>query len=160
MIAFWVDGVPISQGSKRPGRNVHTGKAMIREDPLTLKRWRALIHAKASLAADGQKRILAGTGRKRRHVVYDSPVIVWAEFVFPLVKGHGRWNGVKGTRPDLDKLNRAVGDSLESAGIVSEDSRIVGWPCAPAKVYGEFPGVRILVETWEEFRERGLERGF
>jgi Holliday junction resolvase RusA-like endonuclease len=56
---------------------------------------------------------------------------------------------VPATKPDLDKLQRAVGDALcpsTGPGVLREDSRIVKW-LSPEKVYAgtRGPGVEITV---------------
>jgi Holliday junction resolvase RusA-like endonuclease len=78
-------------------------------------------------------------------VCFDEPIAVYATFWFP----HKSKNtlDIKDTVPDLDKLYRAVGDSLSQAHIISDDQRIVGWPAYPAKYYAEEPGMRCAVVT-------------
>ena len=49
--------------------------------------------------------------------------------------------------PDLDKLIRAVGDSLTDSGIVIDDSRIVRISARKLYAEGIEPGATILVKT-------------
>ena len=49
--------------------------------------------------------------------------------------------------PDLDKLIRAVGDSLTDSGIVIDDSRIVRISARKLYAEGIEPGATILVRT-------------
>ena len=49
--------------------------------------------------------------------------------------------------PDLDKLIRAVGDSLTDSGIVVDDSRIVRISARKLYAKGIEPGATILVRT-------------
>lgn len=49
--------------------------------------------------------------------------------------------------PDLDKLIRAVGDSLTDSGIVTDDSRIVRISARKLYAQGIEPGASITVRT-------------
>jgi Holliday junction resolvase RusA-like endonuclease len=51
--------------------------------------------------------------------------------------------------PDLDKLIRAVGDSLTDSGIVVDDSRIVRISARKLYAEGIEPGATILVRTFD-----------
>lgn len=143
-IEFKVDGVPVPQGSKKAGMLKHGRrmKAVLHPDPPKLKLWRAAISAAARRAKP--------TGM----TPLDEPVTVTAQFVFQTPKRLSaaqrvERNGhlVKWTTPDLDKLQRGVGDALTDAGVLKDDSRIIAWPADPAKVYGPSPGVIVVVET-------------
>jgi crossover junction endodeoxyribonuclease RusA len=130
-IAFTVIGLPVPQGSKKvvPTR---AGPRAIESNEKKIRPWRATLSAAAAEAMGGRT-LLTG------------PVQLKVEFVFPRPKGHfgtGRNAGsVKhsaptyvSTKPDLDKLVRAIGDAL-SGVVVRDDSQIAHvnvW-----KVYGE-----------------------
>ena len=45
--------------------------------------------------------------------------------------------------PDLDKLIRSTGDALKTAGVYTDDSRVVG--ITAVKVYADTPGADIIV---------------
>jgi crossover junction endodeoxyribonuclease RusA len=47
--------------------------------------------------------------------------------------------------PDLDKLIRAVGDSLTTAGIISDDSRIIA--IHAQKLYADARGVGAVIRV-------------
>jgi Holliday junction resolvase RusA-like endonuclease len=49
--------------------------------------------------------------------------------------------------PDLDKLIRAVGDSLTDSGVVIDDSRIVRISARKLYAEGIAPGATIQVKT-------------
>jgi len=49
--------------------------------------------------------------------------------------------------PDLDKLIRAVGDSLTDSGVVTDDSRIVRISARKVYAQGIEPGATIEVKT-------------
>lgn len=131
MISFTVHGVPVPQGSKKvvPTRG---GPRAIESNEKRIRPWRATLAAAAAEAMQGQS-LLPG------------PVQLKVEFVFPRPKGHfgtGRnADSLKAsaptyvqTKPDLDKLVRAIGDAL-SGIVLRDDSQIAHvnvW-----KVYGE-----------------------
>lgn len=111
-ITFTVPGTPISQGSMKSvgkGRMIHKPELIA---------WRkkvaqvALIHARQ-----------AGW-----ELPLDRPVLVKAHFY--LTKPQRPRFHDAATRPDLDKLIRAIGDALSpnnGAKLLAEDSRIIGW---------------------------------
>jgi crossover junction endodeoxyribonuclease RusA len=118
-LAFVVPGVPAPQGSKNP----YGGEANPRTRP-----WRAAVSAAAAEEMHG-KELLWG------------PLYAHVVFVMPRPKSHYRANGElrpdapiyhAGT-PDLDKLQRAIGDSLSGIAI-HDDKQIAEWQCE--KVYG------------------------
>jgi len=49
--------------------------------------------------------------------------------------------------PDLDKLIRAVGDSLTDSGVVTDDSRIVRISARKVYAQGIEPGASIVVKA-------------
>lgn len=130
VIEFVVPGVPQQQGSK----NRWGG-----EDNPRVKGWRAQV-------ADAAYAVMLG-GPLR------GPVEVEVEFVFPRPKNHygsGRnalvikpsaphWHS--GT-PDLDKLQRAIGDALTGV-ILLDDRQIASW--VVTKRYGTVARAEIAV---------------
>lgn len=118
----FIHGLPISQGSMK-----HVGRGhLVHSRPLL--EWRNRIAAESVEAAR-----VAGFPLN-----WDGPAIVVAGFVLPRPK-RPRF-AVPATKPDLDKLERAVGDalSLGRGAVLSEDSRIIEW--SAAKVYAR-PGL-------------------
>lgn len=122
MIELTIIGVPAPQGSKSPFGG---------ESNPNTKPWRATVAADVAAVWDGRPLI-------------DEPVEVDALFVFPRPKAHYRTGKNAGilrddapawvmTKPDSDKLARAIGDSLTGV-ILRDDSRIVHWTLR--KVYG------------------------
>lgn len=146
MLAFRVDGRPVPQGSK-----TRTPGGGFREAAKGHHSWRQALYAVALEARQQHEdRLdLFDAGVQGRYI----PIVVWARFTFQHIQGSTEGDP-KATKPDLDKLQRAVGDALESARVFTNDSRIVGWPCCPAKVYGERVGVEIRVYTLEEWEGR------
>lgn len=128
-------GVPAPQGSKR-----HVGNGRLVESCKALKPWREAI------IADGKQQGVPSP--------IDRPVGVALVFCFPRPKSHFTTNGqikanapkYKTSRPDLDKVTRAVLDSLTYAGVLKDDSFV--YSLTVYKRYcgqSEEPGVHITV---------------
>ena len=130
---LFVRGVPAPQGSMK----IQRGRVV--PDNAKTKPWREMLGMEMR-AAWGAKPPL------------DEAVRVTAIFMFPRNAGHVHKDGTvkvsapthKATKPDLDKLQRAVGDALSDAGIVRDDGRIVAWHAS--KIYSDVPGVSIMVQ--------------
>ncbi len=149
-IQFTVKGQAIPQGSPKLGRHRDKHgvlKPCILLDSEKLRAWRQLVSVMAKRAIpDGAHWVLHNGSMS----VFDEAVVVVARF-FLRPPGRANFGDICSVKPDLDKLQRAIGDALEDAGIVSNDSRIVGWPACPAKIYGD-PRTEISVMTlkaWE-----------
>lgn len=137
-IAFVVPGVPAPQGSKT------RTKWGVREDNPNTKPWRTAVAGHAIDAMQGREPL---TG----------PLMLTVEFYFPRPKAHYR-TGARAselkatapafhtTKPDSDKLLRAIGDSL--TGIVCRDDSLFAIVKA-TKLYGA-PRCHVLVEQIEE----------
>ncbi|MDU0348310.1 RusA family crossover junction endodeoxyribonuclease [Actinomyces sp. MRS3W] len=149
-VAFAVDGMPETEGSTRAFPTQTGGVRVTHTKQAALEEWRARVRA-ASLAAAVQARWPLG---------YDGPVEVRATFYLPR-PARPRFP-VPATKPDLDKLERAVGDALAEVrrggyvaqrGLLREDSRIVRWHSAKEYVDGEVvksPGAAIAVLPVDE----------
>lgn len=131
VVRFSVAGVPAPQGSKTP----FGSEANPRTRP-----WRAAVSAEAA-AAMGERELFVG------------PVRVGASFRFTRPKSHFRTGKnahllrddaprFQTTHPDLDKLQRAVGDSLTGV-VIRDDKQIAQW--AVVKLYADRAGVDITV---------------
>lgn len=131
VIEFWVAGIPKPQGSKRAF--VVKGRPVLTESAGgALKDWRAVVAHEAALAVS---------------VPIDGPVSVVVTFHMPrpksLPKSRPSWPA---KRPDIDKLVRAVLDSMSSI-VYGDDAQIV--TLTARKVYvlpNGIPGVRVRVE--------------
>jgi len=132
-----IPGTPHQQGSKTRGANGTMYEANRR-----LKPWRA--HAITQLRA-------AWAGEPITHGVH-----VTARFIFARPKSHYRTGRnahllranapiFKTSAPDLDKLQRALGDALTQAGVLRDDALIASW--APVKLYGPTPLTALTVTT-------------
>ena len=137
-IRVWVPGVPIPEGSVRAipvGRHAR----VIHDRGAELDRWRQSIGLNVRRAA-----VSAGWD-----LPLDEPVMVDVEFHLPRPK-RPRWEDAA-TKPDLDKLQRAVGDGLcprGGGGVLREDSRIVRWG-ATKRYAPEEPGAWLVITRQE-----------
>jgi Holliday junction resolvase RusA-like endonuclease len=151
MISFTVPGVPAPQGSK-----TRTRWGGIREDNPATRPWREAVTWEAVAAMtsgepDSQSRVLGV------RPPLDGPLELNVTFVFPRPKSHygtGRNAGTLkktapiwcATKPDVDKLVRAVADSM--TGIVyRDDSQLV--QVTAVKTYGQ-PRAIVVVTTKED----------
>lgn len=142
-IAFTVLGDPQPQGSKTIVQR-HGKRPVMREDNPLTEPWRATV-AKAAQAVMAGEQLRTG------------PLRVTATFVFRRPAGH--WGTGRNasrlkrsaplyvqTRPDVDKLLRAIGDAI--TGIVCrDDAQLV--IVRAEKHYGEPSCVHVLVEELE-----------
>jgi crossover junction endodeoxyribonuclease RusA len=141
-IAFQVDGLPAAQGSKTVART-SAGRAFVRETNRALAPWRLAIALAAREAMNGSEPLVG-------------PLLLVATFRFPRPKTHYRTGRNAGelkptapelcaTRPDLDKLLRALGDAI--SGIVCQDDAQI-CEVDVAKVYGQ-PGLHAAISELE-----------
>jgi crossover junction endodeoxyribonuclease RusA len=133
-------GIPAPQGSKR-----HVGMGRMIESCKALKPWREQI------VADAQALGLPQT--------IENAVSVSLVFCFPRPKSHFTSKGVlrstapshKTTKPDVDKLCRAVLDALTIAGIIKDDSLVTTLSGQKRYCVGtEPPGVLITIMDMQE----------
>jgi len=105
--SFFVEGIPVTQGSKCLGRT-KTGRNYMRDvNGTRLRDWRNTI-AKTAIA----RKIECLTG----------PVELWCHFYLPRGKTVKREHPT--VKPDLDKLMRAVGDALTNIAW-ADDAQII-----------------------------------
>lgn len=126
MLELFIAGVPRPQGSKNAYRR-GTRVVMVEANKY-LPEWRQAVYE--ALRASGKQ--------------FDGAVTVMATFYIPRPKTNKRLYAT--TKPDVDKLVRAIGDCLTKAGTIVDDSYIVTWNAAKAYADGVEPGVRIIVE--------------
>lgn len=115
MTTFFVYGEPRPQGSKTP-LPTKGGKVVMVEGGNDLARernrnWRQDVAHAARLAHGNQPPM-------------DGPLRVTLRFVFPRPKSAKRDARWKDTRPDIDKLERAVLDALKVGGVIVDDARV------------------------------------
>jgi Holliday junction resolvase RusA-like endonuclease len=136
-LELWVPGRPTPQGSKVSFYSPKARKIITKEDSDYLAMWRA------DIRAGGMKT----WGRK---APLDGPLLLIIEFVRRRpVTAPKRKPVFADTAPDLDKLTRAVGDGLESAGVVINDARFVTEVTHKRVAdLGEAPGAHIRIARW------------
>lgn len=124
MDTFVVYGVPVPQGSMR-----HVGNGRIVSKNPKLKEWRAAV-AKVIREQVGEPN-------------HPDPVIVTVVFNMPKPKSVTRQDPT--VPPDLDKLQRAIGDAMSlDVAYLKDDAQIVEWHAK--KVYSIRPCVVIQVK--------------
>lgn len=147
-VGFWAAGVPVPQGSKKIGLNRATGRPLLIDDNDALAGWRGVLDSEGRRAVKGKPKL-------------DGACAVDLAFYLPRPKGHYKADGVtlRATapavwcvvKPDLDKLERAVLDSLTTAGVWADDARAV--VLRSSKRYAGLPheaGVSVLVTPLRE----------
>lgn len=123
-----VEGDPASQGS----HSVINGR-IVQVNSTKHKRWRnAVVFAALDLIGESWTPI-------------NDPVELTVVFFLPRPKTATR--ELPSVTPDLDKLIRAVGDSLTDAGILADDSRIVAIQAQKLYADDRRPGALIRVKT-------------
>ena len=129
-VSLSVTGNPASQGSHA----IMNGR-IVQVNSSKHKAWRKAIvqEAIATLPDDWQP--------------IDEPCELIVNFYMPKPASVKR--SLPTVSPDLDKLIRAVGDSLTDSGIVIDDSRIVRISARKLYAEGIEPGATILVRTFD-----------
>jgi len=108
-LAFTVPGVPVPQGSKKAF--IKGKRAVIVDDnALILKPWRAKVR-------DAAETVLAGRPG------FPDAVYVLLDFHMPRPPSVKRAR--PSVRPDVDKLTRAILDSLTDSGVLKDDGQVV-----------------------------------
>lgn len=143
IVQCFVRGKPSGAGSKTAIR-LKTGVTIVKDSCPTTKSWQVLVKFALANAMQGNPMV-------------NCPVKVSLDFVLPRPKNHyGRKGGVaylkqdapvRATsrgRDDLDKFIRAVLDAMTNV-VFFDDGQV--WFIASSKVYGETPGVAIMVES-------------
>src|SRR3954469_11888116 len=139
VLDFFVDGSPITQGSKRGFvvNDKRTGKprAVVTEErTVALGDWRRSLSSSAALAMD-----------RADFTGYVALPLV--ELDFGLTKPATVKRRYPTVKPDVDKLARAVLDALTAAGVYKDDAAVVD--LLARKRYSARPGVRVRVYELE-----------
>lgn len=127
--SFFVLGTPRPQGSKRPIRMANGRVGMI-ESCKELSSWRQDVAAVAA--------------KHRPALPTQWPVSVQLDFYLPRPKSVRRQHPT--TKPDIDKLIRAVLDALTTAKVWEDDSQVIA--CTSVKRYADgdtLSGVAVTV---------------
>lgn len=111
-VAFYAHGMPKPQGSKRAFVGAGGRAVMTESNTAGHRDWRATV-ASAALDAMGTQALLAG------------PLLVRLVFALPRPKSHPKTKRTwPVARPDIDKLTRAVLDSMTHV-VFRDDSQVV-----------------------------------
>lgn len=129
---FSVDGLPAPKGSKSYKGRRRNGSAILVESAAeALGPW-----------AERVERAARASG-----TTFHGPVEVSVVFRFPR-PARPKYE-VPAVKPDGDKLDRAVWDSLKAGGMIEDDARVVRW--RGEKRYalpGEAPGAHVTVREY------------
>jgi Holliday junction resolvase RusA-like endonuclease len=147
MIKFEVLGIPVPQGSKEGFYNPKLKRVMMVESNKKTQPWRDSVAAAAAQAYPVE-----------HFPVIRSAVDVTLFFFFPFraqdlkKDGTPRARGMvpKISKPDLDKLIRAVLDSITAAGVWIDDSIVTD--LTAKKRYSRQPGVKAVIQEIEELQ--------
>lgn len=146
-VEFDVTGIPIPQGSKTGIWHDRAQKVVVIEG-----RNKDARDAHALWRADVQSEALHHRFALRGHE--RAPLKVTLQFRLPRIKSRPAGEVWSSTKPDLDKLARAVHDGLEEGLVIANDSRIA--VSATSKRFvrnGEKPGVHVVIETLDHDHE-------
>jgi Holliday junction resolvase len=133
-LSFWVQGRPAAQGSKR-----HVGNGRMVEASRFVAPWRAAVTA-AAIEVSELEGWQKQSGPMSAHMVF--------HIARPAsVKESDRPLPIK--PPDLDKLVRAVCDSLTDADVWEDDAQLVSLTCEKQYVKVGEDGVSIHVKSFE-----------
>jgi crossover junction endodeoxyribonuclease RusA len=116
-----VFGIPAPQGSKRVFIHPATKRPVLTEASSKTRPWR--------------QKIVDACGTVPNHGPLEGPVAVYLVFTMPRPKSAPKSVTRPATRPDCDKLQRAVFDSLTDAGVWKDDAQV----CEVARVAKVFP---------------------
>lgn len=126
-VALFVPGLPRPQGSKRIGRDRRGRPIILNDNDASLKVWRRAVATAASAAWPLP------------------PEAVSVDVTFYLPRGKTVKRAVPTTKPDLDKLARALLDGLVQGGLLTDDSLVVDLAVRKRYADGTPPGARVLV---------------
>ena len=134
-LIFFIEGTPIPQGSKTAIR--HGTRARLIEANKRLKPWRNTLQTALANQAAGRR--------------IEGPFTIHLSFLFtpPQRPRYRNANGagIHAVKPDVDKLTRAVLDSLTAADIIDDDARCLTLTATKnytTKLHPS-PGVRIII---------------
>lgn len=150
-VRFHVTGTPVPQGSKRVLVNPVTKRAVVVDaNRYGLSEWRRDVTTEAihAMADFGVTRFEGGVVVNLAFE-FARPMNHWlpanTRRTAPLISPRAPTQHVQ--TPDLDKLIRAILDSLTSANVWADDKQVVAcyatkWWCG----YGDQPGVGVVVQ--------------
>lgn len=153
-LSFFVAGKPVTQGGMRPATNKANGRPiLITTGGDGLRPWRNKVRDVATLAVNTQRWAKA-TG----------PVEVTMRFLLAMPANRpAAWKraGIMPSfkMPDLDKLVRAIGDSMKLAGVYVDDGQISTAHTSKYEVWNnELIGVEVVVANTALETTASMER--
>lgn len=138
VVSFDAFGVPRPQGSKK-AINAGGFARLVESNDLDFARWRNAVTEAAHRQAG-------------MHGMLDGPLRLTIVFTFRMpasakvAEKKAGWR-YKHTAPDTDKLIRSVGDALQAAGLVRNDSLFVDVHATKLEVLDGPTGAHIVVES-------------
>jgi crossover junction endodeoxyribonuclease RusA len=127
LVSFDVDGDAAAQGSMK-----HVGNGRMVSMSKKLPGWRKAVIAAAQYSHGADWEPLDGALSVHLSVYIRRPKTT-------------RFKDYPAGTPDLDKLQRAVGDALKIAGTITDDARIVSWHAHKLWAIGREPGATIRI---------------
>jgi len=112
VITFTAYGIPAPQGSTKAFMRRGMKHPVVVADCARTKPWRQAI-------------VDASRDALEHHAIFAGPVEVFVVFYLPRPKSAPRRVTEPATKPDLDKLARALFDALSAAGVWRDDSQVV-----------------------------------
>lgn len=141
-IDVFIPGDPKTQGSIKAINHRSTGRAVAMATNTAAQReWRAYV-----------RDLVVQAWNRGPH---DAPFAVDVEFVMPRRSGAPKSYTPEHTRrPDLDKLQRAIGDALTKV-VWTDDAKVIDWHTRKREANpGETPGARIRIAILPTRRPR------
>jgi hypothetical protein len=151
-----VVGIPVPQGSSRGFVVPHAAgkrgfRAVVTSDNKKLRPWRQEMR---SAFEEAFTRIWERSGDSGpRGWLFSSAVEVSATFIFPRLAWHDQQKKPRQkphtTKPDLDKLLRALADALTESCVLRDDALITDYGRLKKRYaeIGESPGVMVIVKA-------------
>ena len=133
-ITLTVHGFPQPKGSMKAFRAWRSSRLVVTSDNPKVKGWQLAITA-------------AAVQSRGRAQAFDGPVSVTCTFALPRPESYPKRVIHHVTKPDVDKLARAVLDALTAAKVLADDGRVSD--LVATKRYGTEAGAYIAVSTGE-----------
>jgi Holliday junction resolvase RusA-like endonuclease len=133
----FIRGLPQPQGSGQAFVNPKTHRAIYSSMTPGVREWRQVVKNYLSMNWDAS-------------APFDGAIAASFIFVFPRVKSAPK-RVFHTVSPDEDKLCRAMLDALTKGAAITDDARV--FAPTPIGIYGDEPGVHILLRELEETAE-------
>lgn len=98
-------------------------------------------------AEEVKAKLIAYLAKYRPPEPLKGPVELVVRWFYPEEDSH-RSGDFKTTKPDLDNMNKLLGDALQELGFVKDDAHIAHLDIT--KMYSDLPGVQIILTEMEE----------